>query len=331
MSELLNIGKEYSGLPISDMIANPFLGVSEANAVNTENNLASVKGLAETTLEWDVDRQVNLGKDAFGVDITGTQKATYRVPALFVTEANNFLIDELTVDFEMEVNSIQESSSKTEGGGEFAAEVKVGWGFLSAKANLKGNVSHSSNSSDKTDRRSKYKINAKGTQHAPTDGMQRLTDVLCNTLTPIAINSEELEQSKVEGTEEFKAKTDIDSAQMDVDKKQISVNITSLSLENLKKKPDVSEADIAAKQKQLAVAEHELGQTKETLFLKQQALQMYRRYQGKLSYESILSEISNNDSNPTLSPKETPNDSSPTLSPKETPKKEHEDAKLSDA
>lgn len=291
---LENIGKQFSDIPMDILIASPFLSVSKANAANVASNIKSFKAISSEMVSWNVDKQMSMGQDAFGHEIIKTEQEVYNVSALFVTEPTNFMIDEAEARFVMEVSSSETSSSSTDAGGEFAASGKVGWGPVSLGIELKGHASTHKENTRKSDNSAKYELMVRGTQHAPTEGMSRVLDLMVSTLAPVDVRSEEVEQSKIEGTDEAKAKRQIEAAQLAADTQQIKVNIGHVAIEQLEKKQDGSAENserLDVKKAEVKVAESELEDLQNDVLLKRQALQLYRKHQGKVNYDDVVKEL----------------------------------------
>ena len=291
---LEDIGKQFGNIPMDSLIASPFLAVSKANIANVKSNIDSFKAIAGQMVSWDVDKQISHGQDAFGHEILKTVKEVYNVSALFVAEPTNFMIDEAEAKFTMEVSSSETSNSATDAGGEFVANGKVGWGPLSLAIELKGHASTHRENTRKSDNSAKYELCVRGTQHPPTEGMARVLDLMVSTLAPVDIKSKEIELSKIDGTDESKAKTEIEAAQMAVDKAQIKVNIGGVALGQLEKKAEKDSEETQhydERKQELNKEQEELDHLQNELMVKRQALQLYRKYHGQVKYEDVVKEL----------------------------------------
>lgn len=134
-----------------------------------------------TAPAWNEDGTLTQKKDAQGKDIGPADPIPYfaQVPFLSMVPLPALAVEEVSVNFELEVSTSESSSSSTEYGGEVAG--KVGWGWFSASFSAK--VSHKSEQTRKTDTRAKYTVAIRAARQEPPEALMRMIDMVVDTVT----------------------------------------------------------------------------------------------------------------------------------------------------
>ncbi|GHT88164.1 hypothetical protein FACS1894137_16330 [Spirochaetia bacterium] len=110
------------------------------------------------------------------------QDATVQAPLLSLVPVPAFLMDALTVDFEMEVKNSDMQNDKT------PADVSSKLSYSSwfgLDASITGAVSSDSEHKRSSDSSATYKISARAIQQPPAEGMAKLTSLFAQTMEPI--------------------------------------------------------------------------------------------------------------------------------------------------
>ena len=166
---MANIANQFTGLPIENLIAAPLLAASEGQ-----------KSLAQTTAafitEVGMDKDGNTKSVKFNYE-DGSESVALDVPLLSIINIPSLCVDEIDVNFNMEVSTQTAPKSSTDSSA--TASASVGWGCW--KASFEGKVSHHSENSRKSDSSAKYTIAVKGKQEKP-EGLMKVLDMLNNSI-----------------------------------------------------------------------------------------------------------------------------------------------------
>jgi hypothetical protein len=180
------ITTQFAGLPIEALICAPIIaaarGQQELTAVYVETliKLAYDDGTGKVKtsniLEFDCERPIIKGGKP--------DKESYKVnaPLLSLVPVPAFMMDELTVDFKMEVK--EQKLQKDTNHADIATKVRFNswWGF---DAEITGKVSSDSEYQRTTDSSAKYNIHAKAIQRPPTEGMAKLISLFAQAMEPM--------------------------------------------------------------------------------------------------------------------------------------------------
>lgn len=183
----------FAGLPIELLICGPILAAAKGQQALTDVYIDGILNLAyeekpekgkptppTRILEFKYQRPFVVQDNA-----PVYQDASIQAPLLSLVPVPAFTMDELTVDFEMEVKSsdLQTDKDHKEAGGEVNYHSMFG---LSAK--ITGNISSDSTHTRQTDSSAKYKIHARAIQQPPSEGMAKLTSLFAQAMEPINVS-----------------------------------------------------------------------------------------------------------------------------------------------
>lgn len=195
------IVNSFEGLPLETLIGSPFLAAAKAQQELTATYVETVWDLAYgkeqnknahktddgiqnkvNTLNLTIERPIisengNVEKKDF----------TVSAPILSLVPVPAFTMDEVVVDFNMEVKNSEISTEHTGSGVESSLDYKSFWGV---SAHIKGSLTADSEHKRETDTSATYKIHARAVQHPPAAGMDKLTDILTQTMEPIIVPSQ---------------------------------------------------------------------------------------------------------------------------------------------
>jgi len=215
--ELVSMAQQFSGLPMNDLIGAPLEAAAKANGAMA---VTQSKFMLDTcfSIEKKTDDQGNekttykpvmitmsltRGVITPGVvdETTGKEaeptitpvKTTFELPLLTIMPLNSLAVDNVDINFEMEVKSCfsEESSEKTQS--EFSAEsefeAKVDYGIYSAS--VRGSVSYNqSNEKEHSthyekSNSAKYSVNVHAGQLPLPKGVTTIIDVFSKSIEPI--------------------------------------------------------------------------------------------------------------------------------------------------
>lgn len=175
-------------LPIRTMFAAPLEAAIDAQTLACQKTAEFIEEVGFTTngairmvrVEYDEPRI-----DENGNPVDGFNKRRLYMPFIGgIAPIPNFGIDKLIVDFDLEVSTSDQKSSKTEEEGK--ATGKVGWGVFSVS--FSGSISHKSEQTRKTDTRAKYTVHLEASRQEPPEAFMRVIDYITNSVSkPIII------------------------------------------------------------------------------------------------------------------------------------------------
>tara|TARA_R110002012_G_scaffold291891_1_gene486592 strand:- start:30613 stop:31155 length:543 start_codon:yes stop_codon:yes gene_type:complete len=164
-----SIANQFTGLPIENLIAAPLMAACEGQ-----------KALAQSTAQFisevGMDKDGNTKSVAFKYE-DGSESVALDVPLLSIINIPSLCVDEIDINFDMEVSTQTASKSSTDSSAELS--VKAGFGCWSAS--FTGKVSHHSENSRKSDTSAKYSVSVKGKQEKP-EGLMKVLDMLNNSI-----------------------------------------------------------------------------------------------------------------------------------------------------
>ncbi|KFC19664.1 DUF2589 domain-containing protein [Chryseobacterium sp. FH1] len=203
--QLLSVAQQFSGLPIDSLIGGPLLAAAKANA-----NMAytQTQFLLDTCFNKDATNNnyspiiinMELQNNVIGADANGNPTVTpfttvFNLPILTIIPLNSLAVDNVDIDFEMEVKSSfsedtkKEASTETSGNAGF--EAKAGWGPFSVTVH--GSVSYDSkeSSSDSThyekSNSAKYSVKVHAGQLPLPKGVLTIIDAYSKNITPVQL------------------------------------------------------------------------------------------------------------------------------------------------
>lgn len=190
------VADSFSGLPIESLICAPILaaakGQQELTAVYLDGimKLAYKDGVAPKNGKSAKTNAINLTVQRPVTTADGkvnTQDVTINAPLLSLVPLPAFTMDELTVDFEMEVkqSDIKEDHTKTDISSTLSYK-----SWFGLDANITGSVSSESTHKRETDSTATYKIHARAVQQQPSEGMAKLTSLFAQMMEPIPVQKQ---------------------------------------------------------------------------------------------------------------------------------------------
>lgn len=189
-----NVTDSFAGLPIESLICAPILAAAKGQQELTAVYLDGIMKLAykdgKPPQEGESGKKTNEIQLTVQRPVTGAdgtvkpQDMTISAPLLSLVPLPAFTMDELTVDFEMEVkqSDIREDTTKADISSSLSYK-----SWFGLNANITGNVSSDSTHKRQTDSTATYKIHARAVQQEPSEGMAKLTSLFAQMMEPIPV------------------------------------------------------------------------------------------------------------------------------------------------
>lgn len=181
-----NVGKQFSGLPIAELIAAPLTAACDSQKklaqsafeFLTEIGYSDVNAQTPRLLEFNLQRPLEGG--------IGTSDIKVQAPFLGLIPLPSLLIDDVQVDFQMEVTAAESSNetSNSEASTNVSSSFKFG-GFANGSVSVNGKVSSSRENTRSTNQTAKYQIRVSARQQPPTEGLSKLMDIMASCVAPI--------------------------------------------------------------------------------------------------------------------------------------------------
>ena len=189
-----NISDQFKGLPIGELIANPLIAAAQAQgklAGITEQFIKEV-GLQDNngqltarTVDFDYDAIVETkSTDGQGVETTTTsaEPRTMKVPLLAIVNTPNLSVKDVTIDFDMKVQSTSENKSSTTANVTTSANYKAWWSPVSAS--MTASVGSKSENTRKTDNSARYTVHCQARDDGAPEGLMKVLDILGDSIKP---------------------------------------------------------------------------------------------------------------------------------------------------
>ena len=182
------IGGILKALPMDSMFAAPIQAAIKTHTLACKSvaefiDEVGMTDKGEVRMVRFAYKEAQMGEDG---EPTGTiVDRSVDIPFIATVPLPALGVELVTVDFDMEVSTSEQSSKESEAKGSFSA--KAGWGPFSVK--MSGSVSHKSAQTRKTDTRAKYTVHLEARKQDPPEALMRVIDILTNAATkplPIA-------------------------------------------------------------------------------------------------------------------------------------------------
>jgi hypothetical protein len=179
------IGSVMNALPLDRMISGPLQAMIQAQVSASKSYADFLMGVCiqdgkAVAIQFDYDETIT---DEQGV-YKGTIAKKMQIPLLAAVTHPNISIEEGNIEFELTISQQAESSSET--AAEASLEASLGWGPF--KVSVKGQVSHKSSQTRKTDTRARYAFNTRVKRQEPPEALMRVIDFLTDAATkPVVI------------------------------------------------------------------------------------------------------------------------------------------------
>lgn len=179
------MGDKFKGLPMRELISAPLISVCEAQqqlamtAYNYYKNIAFEKSEGKEAktrlLEFELERPVQ------SPDGVTSNKIKVQAPFIGLVPAPSLLIDNVNIDFQMEVtdSSVQKSSLDSS----FSTDVSAAW--FKTSVSVQGKVSTARENTRTTNQTAKYQVSVMASQQKPTEGLSKLMDIMASCIEPL--------------------------------------------------------------------------------------------------------------------------------------------------
>ncbi len=214
-SQILSMGQQFSGLPMGALIGGPLDAAAKANQQMAMTQLQFMMTtcfnekspntgnyepiMIEMTLEKSVIQPVEpTTAQPNPAPIMSVSKTAFRLPLITIIPLNSLAVDDVKIDFEMEVKSSfsQDNSSKsstdTAAQGSFSAGASYGPFHVEVHGSV-SSKSHSESSSAshyKQSNSARYEVSVHAGQLPLPEGVKTIIDAYAKNVNPIILPAE---------------------------------------------------------------------------------------------------------------------------------------------
>ena len=190
-----SIADQFKGLPIGELIANPLVAAATAQgklAAVTEQFIEEVgleKGDGDTlkarTVDFDYDavvEQKETAEDGTETTTTVVEPRSMKVPLLSIVNTPALSVKNVTIDFDMKVQTSSENKSETSASSEFSAKYKAWWSPV--RASFTASVANKSTNTRKSDNSARYTVHCEARDDGAPEGLMKVLDILGDAIKP---------------------------------------------------------------------------------------------------------------------------------------------------
>lgn len=188
MTELVNIASQFRGLPMADLIGAPLTAACDAQ-VRLANATAdfikyigfeapTTPGGSPTVTRTATFQFKRLKQDPTDPSKSVEEDVTLNVPLLAIVKVPSLAITKVDITFDMEVKSSFVAKEGSSSSGSFSADMKVGWGPISASVHMEGSVSSHKENTRTSDNSAKYHVQVLAEDSGMPEGLSRVIDIL---------------------------------------------------------------------------------------------------------------------------------------------------------
>jgi hypothetical protein len=183
---MAGVAENFKGLPMAELIGAPLTAVCESQKKLAIAQYEFIKDIAfkdgkdETRLiKFNLNRPVETPN---GVESIDTQ---VEAPFLGLVPIPSLLIEDVNIEFQMEVTASEQTKENTAAEVSTQAETSGGFFLWKAKVSVQGKVSTSRENTRSTNQTAKYQVRVAARQQQPTEGLSRLMDIMAQCVAPL--------------------------------------------------------------------------------------------------------------------------------------------------
>lgn len=182
------IGDELSSLDFQSMIGGPLTAVVKAQTQAAVTSVDFIKAVGfdedsskPTMITFEYDKPVEQTA-ADGTVTIQVKPFKLTVPFLTMLPIPFIRVEEMTIDFNAKITSVQESSATSEHGLNTELKAKAGWGWGSASLKVNYSYKKTTSATSKTERTYSLAVHVRAVQDELPAGTERLLGILENSI-----------------------------------------------------------------------------------------------------------------------------------------------------
>jgi len=200
------IADQFKGLPIGELISQPLIAAAQAQgklAGITEQFIeeigleSGVSGLQARQVKFNYDTPVEYKTGVVSTTVTGAngqyvtteqtltkiEPRTLNVPLLAIVNTPNLSVKDVTIDFDMKVQSSTEHNDSVTANINTKASYSAWWSPV--KCSMTASVGSKSSNTRKTDNSARYTVHCEARDDGAPEGLMKVLDILGDAIKPI--------------------------------------------------------------------------------------------------------------------------------------------------
>jgi hypothetical protein len=176
------IGSVLKHFPMEMAFSKPFMAAIDCQTAASQKYAEFIEKVGlndDGTVKMSRFKYASSEVDDEGNATGKTINRVVDVPFFSLIDNGPFGMDKVTVDFEFEASTSEQSSSSTQSQASISG--KLGFAWWSVK--ISGSVTHKSEQTRKTDTRAKYTVHMEGSNQGASEGLKRVFDMMMNSQT----------------------------------------------------------------------------------------------------------------------------------------------------
>lgn len=195
--ELIDMASQFKGLPMGDLIGGPLDAACSAQqrlARATAEFIQQIGFLPPDPNDKNgvgATRLANFSFQRLAADPNDptksvTENVDLKVPMLAIVKVPALSITKVDITFDMEVKSSFSAKESQDASAKMSADVKFGWGPISATVHIEGSVASHKENTRSSDNSAKYHVQVLAEDSGMPEGLARVLDILHSAIQPVA-------------------------------------------------------------------------------------------------------------------------------------------------
>lgn len=188
-----NVSNNFKGLPIAELIAAPLTAACDSQKKLAQSAFEFMTEIGFETAGTGQDKKTKARLLEFNLErpiegSTTTQKIAVQAPFLGLVPIPALLVDDVQIDFQMEVTTTETEKTEEKKDVDTKAEASFKFGcFARGSVNINGKVSSSRENTRSTNQTAKYQVHVSARQQQPTEGLSKLMDIMASCVEPLKL------------------------------------------------------------------------------------------------------------------------------------------------
>ncbi len=179
---------KFAGLPIAELIAAPLTAACDSQKKLAQSAFEFMTEIGYSDAEKQTPRLLSFKLERPIEGATETQRIQVNAPFLGLAPLPSLLIDDVQIDFQMEVTTTETSkeTADSEASTNVNSSFKFGC-FAKGTVSVNGKVSSSRENTRSTNQTAKYQVRVSARQQPPTEGLSKLMDIMASCVEPVKL------------------------------------------------------------------------------------------------------------------------------------------------
>ncbi|MDR2937479.1 MAG: DUF2589 domain-containing protein [Prevotellaceae bacterium] len=178
------VAKNFQGLPIAELISAPLRAACDSQKLLAQSAYEFMTQIGFSDKDKARLLEFNLQRPIEGQ--SGTSNVKVNAPFLGLVPIPSLLIDDVQIDFQMEVTDTATSKDTSSSEVTTDAHASFNFGFFGkGSVDVHGKVTSSRENTRSTNQTAKYQVHVSARQQRPTEGLSKLMDIMAACIEPI--------------------------------------------------------------------------------------------------------------------------------------------------